>query len=760
MSTGSRRHPDLLRAALLAAVLVPVLLLAGLTLAPPARADTHDDPSGVRVQITQITPSVLRPGDDLTIRGIVHNDSEETIENAIVRMVMQKHTPATATAMTAWLDGTNSANTTVLTAEELDAEIDPGSSVPFTISIPTEASPFDELSAWGPRGFEVVVSTPQIRAADRNMLLWFPEESPLPAPTEVSVLVPLTPTAAEWNDAISTDTPVGEVAATRITGLLEATDHRAVSWALDPALLERRGPAPDDFTDLAPVEEALPQEPEDTDAGSAETPDQDSDAANGQAENGEAESTQTPAETFGTNAESGGLIEELVAGSRGRDVLSLAYADADLSALAHAQDMTMWRVGADRSRSLFEHTGISVLEDVHWPSGPVDGTTLAALTAEEADAVVLGADTLPADPTFAITPSARSQASTLSGPLDAVVADESLSALLSGHTPDGDALDDLTARQLLLASSAILVRELGDDTRGFLATLPREATDDGVQQRLAEVADAPWLDLANLRGLLGRAGTAEARIAPPESLTDATRLGPQALQLLEDDHETLASFAHIVTEPGQLLDTLQPAMLTSLSRAWTTDTGARAQLLQSVTERTEDLRGTIRVELGSTPNLIARTGDLPITIENELPVPANVVVGLAPQDPRLRAPEQVTAVLEPQTTTTVRLPVQGVGNGNVAVLVHVLDAPAGQSVSEGAQFAVRVRADWEDIGTVIVVGLLAVAFVVGLARTIRSGRRRFDPASAAADAGDGTGTSAAKTKTRAKRPSTAGKKAR
>src|SRR5699024_11269003 len=123
---------------------------------------------------------------------------------------------------------------------------------------------------------------------------------------------------------------------------------------------------------------------------------------------------------------------------------------------------------------------------------------------------------------------------------------------------------------------------------------------------------------------------------------------------------------------------------------------------------------------------------------NDLPVPAQVAVALEPQDPRLRAGTPVQATLDPETITTVRVPIEAVANGNVELDVQVLDTPAGEAVGESASFMVRVRADWEDIGTAVVAGLLVITFTFGLVRTIRSGKRRFPPEGAVpAEGGDG-----------------------
>jgi hypothetical protein len=61
----------------------------------------------------------------------------------------------------------------------------------------------------------------------------------------------------------------------------------------------------------------------------------------------------------------------------------------------------------------------------------------------------------------------------------------------------------------------------------------------------------------------------------------------------------------------------------------------------------------------------------------------------------------------------------------VSVSVELL-TPDGRSVGTPADLRVRARPDWENVGTAVVAGGLALLLVVGLVRTVRRGRR-MDP---------------------------------
>lgn len=763
-------------------VLVMVLWLGLALTAPPAAANPQEETGPLRVELTSMSPAVLRPEGELTIRATVHNDSSETVTDPSVKLIMQRHVLTTRAAVDAWQDGTTSAMIATATpfTAELEEDLEPHSTTAVTIAMPSSPT-FAETSAWGSRGIEVDVTgilegAPTTGSA-RSLLLWFPSESPLRSPAELSVLTPLTPTGAEWHQAASEGRPVGDVAASRLLPVLRATSGAEMSWALDPALLESAPPVPATPLELgaegagvpdpdhttpadgsdtdpgsddadppsSPTDQDAPEPPEGTDddapdgGGTDETGEVQDGAANADQDDDGAAGEDTADVAPGTDPNV--LTTHLIEHTASRDVVGLDYAGTDLPALAHAGDFTLWRLGQQRGATLLNQARITPLANVHWPGGRIDGTTLAALAGENPQVVVTPEDTLAPGAPAGLSGS-PTQVSTTAGEVRAVVPDERISALLTGHDVSGTDLDPLTNRQLLLADTAAAMRESGEDGPGFLATLPRDVSEADLGGHLRELAEAPWMELANLRELLGRTPGGEPRTTATATLHDPHRLAPEEVQNLEQMHDDVANLAGTLPDRQGLLDQVQPGLLASLSASWADEPGARDELLEQVANLGSELTGAIRVEPGSSVLLINHSGDLPVAVANDLPVPAQVTVALQPQDPRLRAAEPVTAVLDPETITTVRVPIQAVANGNVELDVHLLTEPEGEVVGQGASFVVRVRADWEDIGTAGVAVLLAAAFLIGLVRTIRSGKRRFDPAGPA-DAPAASGTSTA-----------------
>src|SRR5690606_34409519 len=162
------------------------------------------------------------------------------------------------------------------------------------------------------------------------------------------------------------------------------------------------------------------------------------------------------------------------AASPGRTVHALLWAVADAAALALAgRSDLLADVAAARDDALAD-AGLDAGTELAWPVGTSpDEETLGALAAAGAGAVVLPADHVAALSQLTYTPSARADVVADGTTLPAVLTDERLSSLLAGRllpvNPDADqavvTLDPLTARQYLLAETAVAARERPADRR-------------------------------------------------------------------------------------------------------------------------------------------------------------------------------------------------------------------------------------------------------------------------------------------------------
>ncbi|GAB2621366.1 DUF6049 family protein [Pseudactinotalea suaedae] len=678
----SRRRAPRALLAMLAAVLGIGIALWPLA---PARADDGD----LVVELISLTPAVVTTGDTLVISGRIRNTTDEELAPPAVRLLLQKHVPSSTQALASWLDGTNNLNVSALTgwnAAEDAPPLPPNGVAPFTIEIATDGT-FSELSAWGPRGIQIEARADEATGSTRTTMLWYPDDPPVRTPSELTLLVPLTPTAREWQEAVAQRLPVGEVAAPRLLTVLEAVGTDA-SLAIDPALLESEPPA------------AVPAS-----AGEDETADESPDETSG-TEDG------TPPDTEVEGSALEALLEALTAAERRGDLIALGYADADVTTLVGAGGAELWEDGVARSEALLAEAGLTV-ENVAWPPGPLSQDTLSVLMGSGSEAVVLDA----AD--FAVGTSTHATATSGSRQLDALLADDELGDALASTELDG-----VAARQATLALSAVLTRALSQEPAGLLVVMPRDLGERDlghVSDQVQALDDAPWFETATLRSLLGRTGTGVTLDLPTE-VPALDAIEPSAVDRLLEGRAVVEAYTEVAGPT--IHEAYLPALLTPLSATLDGDAPLREQLLDAAVTATDELGSMISVETGSDVLLISGDASLPVTLSNQLPVEAQVVVELVPEGSRLQVRQPEVVVLPPQQSTTARIPITAVANGNVMVDVHVRPAAGERDLAEPASFAVRVRAEWENIGTGVVAGLLAVAFVIGLIRTIRRGGRR------------------------------------
>lgn len=749
---------------LLVAVLLPGALPATqpAQAAPPAKDDQPQAGAALDVQITTMTPAVLRPGDDWTIKGTVTNTTEEELSDPVVRLRLQTYVPSSRSALAAWNISGSSYSPIVLRAHHLGEDLAPGKSATFSFEIPAKDSPFSEYSEWGPRGVAVTATSEQVRDAQRTSVLWYPEHDPIESTTELTVVAPLTPTSQEWTRAVNQGESAATAAADRLAPVVRKTRQADLSWALDPALLDggplgqdalaaladtgQTGEAEEDAAEQSDQESPKEQNTgEDTDSPPPAEESTDQEKQNEQAQQGEQDQQGEPDQQAqqgkqdgeatlsqqndqqrnrhaGTQSTTGEELTEMITdGTSGRDVVALAYGDADPYALSSSEDDMLLDAAGTRAQELFAGHEIQPIEDLLWPAR-YDLESLTALAERGTRSVILPASSQ--DPLTPLTysPSNRSRVDTDSGELEAALSDTQLSAIFdSSRTP-------VQMRQALLAETAVITREHPADARGFLAALPRDIGADADQlnailDTLSAVQEAPWLELTNMRSLLGRAAPGIEREPLPDMPLSQPVLSFREVSDLTEAWSGLQAYTTITSEDEQLFGSLGSNILSAFSSTLAAAPQTQSALVSSSTTAVDRLSSAIQVESGSTVNLISSSGEIPIAVQSALHVPVTVTVQLVPEDPRLQATDVVKVRLDPDSGATARVPVRAVSNGNVEVHAEVLTAPDGDVLADGESFGVRVRADWESTGTVIVAAVLVVGFVIGLVRTIRRGRR-------------------------------------
>lgn len=410
------------------------------------------------------------------------------------------------------------------------------------------------------------------------------------------------------------------------------------------------------------------------------------------------------------------------------EVVALPWHDADDAALAHAGRTDL--LTAARERTTSESDALTTLA---WPAY-TDDVTAEAVAASGAEAVVVAGGLLEPTQVLTYTPTGRAEIATDTAALDAVVVDDRLSALLLGqHLPVGPvaeeepgAVDDLTARQLLLADTAVITRERPNDPRGLTLAVPRTAMADLDPAALAELvgalAEAPWVQLAPVSAILAKDSPDLSREALPTEETTRDEVSAATLATAEEAVARATAFARVVPDPEAFVTDLSAPVQAVAATGWRADPAERDTRVRAVARESALLDATLVAEASSTLNLVNDDVRIPVRVSNALDQPATVQVVVDGPDHRLQATEPATIEIPAGGQATAQVQVHAVGSGTVQVTAR-LATPDGEPVGTPTELTVRVRATWEDTGTAVAAGILVILLVAGLVRTARRGRR-------------------------------------
>ncbi len=647
---------------------------------------------GVQIAVTGIQPTVLRPGDDLTVTARLTNTTTSPVAQPLVQVRLRRSGFISRSSLDLWRNaGPDQYLGSTVLATTLDAPLEAGASTTVTLTVPAASIGLSHTAwNWGARGLGLELvdgadpARPMLGVA-RTFVVWFPEQTV--SPTTVSMLVPVTGPAPDATAAeqVSSLTSAGG----RLESVLEATGDRPdVSWAVDPWLVKV---AADGWTNpLTPEADVAAR----TLAGRRRM-------------------GQTPWCTT----------------RPGREVALLPWGDADVAALTHDGATAVLASAESRSRSVAAELGLPGSTSLVLPGDPVPDLPTAGTAAAAGQALVVGPGELEAPAVLTYAPSDRADVTTARGDATVLVPDQRLSDSLTtgwvlGAGATAAALTPATAAADLLAELAVITRERPADPRHLLITVPRGWDPDVavVQAQLDAIDTAPWVQMAPLSTLTALTPTIE-RGTLPDRTVGPTEVTASQLTTVVDATERRKALAVMATRPEELLGDLQAERLVPASLAWRAEPAARAAVVQASVDRTQAIAGSVTVPDNSPVNLISTSGDLPLRVDNSLDQAVTLKVRLRPSNARLVAREAVTVTVPANGEATVRIPVHGVQSADVVTTVELL-TPDGVTVDDATTMTVRVRAEWEGIGTAVVGGLLALGLVVGLFRTIRRGRGR------------------------------------
>ena len=304
--------------------------------------------------------------------------------------------------------------------------------------------------------------------------------------------------------------------------------------------------------------------------------------------------------------------------------------------------------------------------------------------------------------------------------------------------------------QVALALSAIYFNEAPNLSRPLLVQISREIANTHPDSELAQViknslstlTQAPWLKASPLTAIINT----DAAIHP---LPDADQFEPDSIsadgavtsspiqaeeitQMLQRRTEFLHQ-ARIFTYYDEIASLTQDRTFIAYANSWRFAPDLREEYLQHAFDASVVAKG-IKFEPSSTINMISESSSLPVRVFNSFYHDVQVQVSLVSPDQRLRSDKAVLATLPARQTTSVAIPVTAHGSGNIRVLLEILDSD-GNPLGTQTYLNMRIRANWENTGTLILASLFGIVLVYGIYRSVRSGRRAQPMSQAEIEAG-------------------------
>lgn len=653
-------------------------LLLGLI--PPAAAQPDGD---VEIEITDI-PAVHTPGENLPVTVTVHNDGP-ALEDIPLDLTVQASVPRYRSTVASWI-ADDSVGSQMLTLERRTVDLQSGETL-IDIDVSSDVLTWgNTMSSWGPRGLQASINVDDTTTVDRTFLITEPsfEQEPM----GFTALVPMTvsrdelahvPTAEEhYEESIEAlngdDLTSDEELPGSVSAAVQTAAERAIS----------------DIDSLTSPGITL------------------------------ALDASLAAEEYGTADLTGETLESFT-NEDGHELFLLPALDADLSAWVNTGHDTLFLPYIDQTaltQEALAGRNVPARSDVLYVPGPMTEPIAELGVDHGAQLIVAKNSDMPPVNRLGWTPSAHVA---LDQEIDGVIVDDQLSRLLSGDS----SLSDLDRRQTMIALTAAHYRERPNDARPLVFSVPRgdetlvQPVD--INESLEILDEASWLEGVTLSDI------EEATLDPferqplgPGQVLDG-ELTDGMIRTMEDSGRDIFTVGDLTTHPHLFRDAVGATYSIAGSWAWTTNPDQLLNRVVSIQALAVSLTSAIEVQESSTINLISQASEFPVHVSSSLSVPITVAVDVLSEDRRLQF-ETVSTVLQPNTMTTVSVPVRAVGSGNVSTRVEII-GPAGQIIGIGTETTIRVRADWENVGTAIIAGLFLIILIVGIVRSARRGTR-------------------------------------
>jgi hypothetical protein len=756
----------ILGGSLLAGLALPALLTPVLGAAAPAAASTAaaadpgaaTDPGAgadpvtaaaaaagapAAVTITSVSPAYARPGQTITVSGLLRNTSATPVRDVTVQLHSSSMAITDRDDLENYAGGsgpTDVAEPGALT--RIPGPIAPGFSVKWSAVLPVNEV---HMSVFGVYPLAAEAGTSAVTlGTSRTFLPFWPTGKGAVQPREnIAWIWPLIdqPNQGPCAGLLNNDLAASMSTGGRLADLLNAGRSAAgqaaqLTWVIDPSLLAS-----------AQVMDRPPSYPTGASASCA------------------------PVTTHAASGAAAAWLSGLRSAVAGQPAVATPYADVDIAALVQQnldgdvhraftdgrteaatvlkQNFTPTAAGASPpSTAASPPSAADLTAALAWPADGLANypmlETLAAL--DGIKTVVLSSSAMPPLATLPYTPSAvTSTPDGEGGDMQVLLADSTLTQILGSVTAQSDAPGaSFAAQQMFLAQTAMIAAESPNLSRAIVVAPPRRWDPPAglASGLLADTTTAPWLAPVSAGHLA----------ADPNPTGQVARQAPEVI----GPHLTSGSLlrgAAVADQRAALVQSLRvksgPQLTQAIeaieSSAWRGSAAgqqqARAMLRRVLTYLADQTRQVSIVEPGR-DTLGGQTGPIPISIDNKLKYAVNVRVQFTVSQGRggdfavLSNPGRITVPAESIITKKVKVKASSIGSTTVSLR---LLAPDGQPLP-GAPVNMTVQSTHlGNLTLVVLAAALAVFLIASASRAIRRGRASGGAAPRSAPDGPGHG---------------------
>lgn len=312
-----------------------------------------------------------------------------------------------------------------------------------------------------------------------------------------------------------------------------------------------------------------------------------------------------------------------------------------------------------------------------------------------------------------------------------VYPDPFLSAALSSALPGSR-----TSGARIIAETALLGSENTAGNPIVVVVGPSWSVDAvGTSDTLGALFRSPWVQPVPFGEAMLTVEPAVAVLQP--SVASPSDVPADLVATAGSAYRGITALADATADPQGFSSALVDGLLRMLEMDRRADPAARDEQLVATLEGIAEVREGVGVPEGSTLNLISNTGNIPVTITNDLDVEVTVVVVLESRTAILRVDDRPQVVVAPGTAAQVLIPVTAISSGNAAVRLSLTNLN-GERLTPVTDVKIRIHAQWGTMVTVALGAVVALLLLVGTIRTARRGRaetRRFPPSDPIEDAG-------------------------